>query len=186
MSSAAHNVKTALCTDHGRSIPAAAVTFRWRRNTKSLCVLRFRCTLKPRWSKFPEPVCLVIIWWFWHIKPQVLVLDRGCFLTAFKKCHSSPVIDLTIVLWAAAQHLLPTKNVYIKVNNLNVILQSLTLRCDLCKIWLGQRNCTERCSVPKLTLFGNAWLDSGAKVCALRTFLCSEIYYRAIICWIFM
>ena len=41
-------------------------------------VLRFRCTLKnPRLSKFPETsttASLIIISWFWDVKPQILLL----------------------------------------------------------------------------------------------------------------
>uniref|UniRef100_L7MC53 Putative secreted peptide n=1 Tax=Rhipicephalus pulchellus TaxID=72859 RepID=L7MC53_RHIPC len=41
-------------------------------------VHRFRRTLKnPRWSKFPEPsttASLIIIWSFWDVKPQILLL----------------------------------------------------------------------------------------------------------------
>uniref|UniRef100_A0A023FB62 Putative secreted protein n=1 Tax=Amblyomma cajennense TaxID=34607 RepID=A0A023FB62_AMBCJ len=38
------------------STQAAAVEFRWSRNSRSLCTVRCQCTLKNlRWSKFPEP-----------------------------------------------------------------------------------------------------------------------------------
>uniref|UniRef100_A0A224YT42 Uncharacterized protein n=1 Tax=Rhipicephalus zambeziensis TaxID=60191 RepID=A0A224YT42_9ACAR len=56
---------------------AAAVAFRWRRNGRGPCTVRCQCTLKnTRWSKFPEPsttACLIILW-FWHVKPQKLII----------------------------------------------------------------------------------------------------------------
>uniref|UniRef100_L7M903 Putative secreted peptide n=1 Tax=Rhipicephalus pulchellus TaxID=72859 RepID=L7M903_RHIPC len=45
-------------------------------------VPRFRHTLKnPRWSKFPEPSTmapLTMTWWFWDVKPQILLLLHAC------------------------------------------------------------------------------------------------------------
>ena len=59
-------------------ILAAAAAFSMEAKMVESRVLRFRCTLKnSRWSKFPKhstTASLIIISWFWVVKPQQLLL----------------------------------------------------------------------------------------------------------------
>ncbi|XP_049268891.1 gamma-interferon-inducible lysosomal thiol reductase-like [Rhipicephalus sanguineus] len=117
-------------------------------------VLRFRCTLKnPRWSKFTEPsttASLIIIWWFWDVKPQKKKKSTSINLTLYYEglcpdCHDFFIDQLWPTYNKLEEYidvdLVPFGKAHMKVANdtspssANTVLKSATsTRCRTCAV----------------------------------------------------
>lgn len=61
-------------------ISAAAAAFRWARNAKHPCTVHWAHVKEPKvikinWESGPITACLVIMSWFWHVKPQNFIFS---------------------------------------------------------------------------------------------------------------